>query len=187
MKPRAASFSQFGQDLGFPHMDASGNAIDPSALMNPHGAGVGNTAAGLAQPGHIAQTALPAHQLYPNHPLLANSPRTATSNLGMNAWQYGGTQPGVNGFTGTGADYSTFNANLMGGHSYGMPFTATPMRLTGSEQGMTSGMGRVNSGNYLGMSIDYGTKKRACDQCNHSKVRCDFNDPCGKLTLHYTR
>ena len=29
---------------------------------------------------------------------------------------------------------------------------------------------------------DLGLKKRACDQCNHSKVRCDFGDPCGECS-----
>jgi hypothetical protein len=30
------------------------------------------------------------------------------------------------------------------------------------------------------------TKRRACDQCNHSKVRCDFADPCGACTSSST-
>jgi hypothetical protein len=56
------------------------------------------------------------------------------------------------------------------------------MRLTGSEQGMASStMGRNTSmGAWPGLGFDFGFKKRACDQCNHSKVRCDFNDPCGE-------
>ena len=193
MKPRAASFSQFGQELVFPQFDASGNAIDPSALISGGlggaqgmNAGLGETGIQGQMPQISPQTALPAHQLYPHHPLLANSPRAAISGLGgmgvgAGGWQLGGAQPGVNGYTGT-SDYNAYGTAMMGNANpyNGMPLTATPMRMSGSEQGMTSGaMGRAGSGNYLGMSIDYGTKKRACDQCNHSKVRCDFNDPCG--------
>jgi len=65
--------------------------------------------------------------------------------------------------------------------SFQPPFTAVPMHLSGSEQGYmgASPMGRHSSaGSLNSVGYEFGFKKRACDQCNHSKVRCDFAEPC---------
>jgi len=63
------------------------------------------------------------------------------------------------------------------------PVTAVPMRMSESDQGGAA-MGRnSSSGSLNSLGYEFGFKKRACDQCNHSKVRCDFSEPCRKSPL----
>lgn len=114
--------------------------------------------------------------MYPNHPLLVGNPLSANWDMtnfnDMSRSPIPQTYPNP-AYAGM--------ANPYAGPSY-QSAIPIPMRPTGSDQGLgSSAMGRNSSG-LSGMSFDLGYKKRACDQCNHSKVRCDFADPCGELT-----
>lgn len=70
--------------------------------------------------------------------------------------------------------YAT-QANLAG------PYSALPMRVTGSEQGLAS-PNRWQGGYAMSPTWEWGYKKRACDNCNQSKVRCDNGDPCQRCS-----
>ncbi|WWC58596.1 uncharacterized protein I303_101139 [Kwoniella dejecticola CBS 10117] len=151
------------------------------------------------------QSQLQAQRMYPHHPLLngqnpadpyqtqiqtwSNNPSqayatTATMTNNLSSSPY--AQTFANPVTGTGnpnailgnPGYPSVN-NTMSGEE--PPFTAAPMRITGSEQGYSS-IGQVPLSNPNGILYEWGFKKRACDQCNHSKVRCDFADPCLRCT-----
>jgi len=118
-----------------------------------------------------AQPQLQAQSMYPNHPLLVDTPPAAQ-------WA-----PSPNNMIGSPID-TYVNPLLSGtGSSTGFhPGVATPMRWSSSDMGASSSsMNRYGSGGSSG-SYDYGPKKRACDQCNYSKVRCDSGQPCSEST-----
>ncbi|KAK8865884.1 hypothetical protein IAR55_001032 [Kwoniella newhampshirensis] len=140
---------------------------------------------------------LQAQSIYPHHPLLSS---TTSQPFQAQTWNADPSQAfaataGMTNFPST--PYSqafvnpaagTGNPNAILGNptypnppSFEPPFTAAPMRMTGSDQGHGS-MGRNSSPNMGGITYEWGFKKRACDQCNHSKVRCDFADPCLRCT-----
>lgn len=142
-------------------------------------------------PQQPAQPPLQAQRMYPHHPLLAGTPPTMT--VPMGSWP---SSPPTNMM---GMSMPNFSAqyvpspNMMpqtigpnGYVTFQPPFTAMPMRMSGSDQG-NSMMGRAGSmgttGGLSNMGYEFGFKKRACDQCNHSKVRCDFAEPCRKLSI----
>ncbi|WVQ85554.1 hypothetical protein IAT38_007720 [Cryptococcus sp. DSM 104549] len=69
------------------------------------------------------------------------------------------------------------------------PFTAQPMRMSGSDQGFGGPGGPGGQPGYgdaqgqgLQVMYEWGFKKRACDQCNSSKVKCDSGEPCLRCT-----
>ncbi|WVQ62243.1 uncharacterized protein L199_000382 [Kwoniella botswanensis] len=155
------------------------------------------------------QPQLQAQRMYPHHPLLAGS-SSSTSSTGPMQVQTWSTNPSqafattagmtnlssspygqtfVNPVTGTGNPNAILgNPTYPANHSnndmlppFDPPFTAAPMKITGSEQGYSS-IGHVPLNNSSGILYEWGFKKRACDQCNHSKVRCDFADPCLRCT-----
>ncbi|WWC66360.1 uncharacterized protein I206_100261 [Kwoniella pini CBS 10737] len=150
------------------------------------------------------QPQLQAQRMYPHHPLLtdpnisnpsqsqmqtwSNNPSqafatTSAMTAGLSSSPYGQTL--VNPVTATGNPNAILgNPTHVGGNSmpvFDPPFTAAPMKITGSEQGYSS-IGQVPITNANGIMYEWGFKKRACDQCNHSKVRCDFADPCLRCT-----
>ncbi|KAL1407519.1 hypothetical protein Q8F55_006952 [Vanrija albida] len=117
-------------------------------------------------------TLFQAQRMYPNHPLLQTN----------NAWSTGHLD-----LAGTGlsmADYALplgdhLGAGTLGGHSglsFTQPYGSAPMRLSGSDQGIIPSA--YSAGGLASRGFELSMKKRACDQCNHSKVRCDFADPC---------
>ncbi|WVW82250.1 hypothetical protein I302_104256 [Kwoniella bestiolae CBS 10118] len=155
------------------------------------------------------QPQLQAQRMYPHHPLLAggsnengiidvqpqhqtwsaNPSQAFATTAGMtNLSSSPHAQTFVNPVTGTGNPNAILgnplypnssNNNLL--PTFDPPFTAAPMKITGSEQGYSS-VGQVPINNNSGVLYEWGFKKRACDQCNHSKVRCDFADPCLRCT-----
>jgi len=118
-------------------------------------------------------THLQAQALFPHHPLLNGSPSPMSPNTA-----------GVNGMMGNGMmaspvdTYSNMFASssgTVGGFPQGIP---TPMSWSNSDMGASSSSMTRNESSFS--SYDYGIKKKACDQCNHSKQRCDFAHPCGE-------
>ncbi len=125
------------------------------------------------------QPHLQAQSMYPHHPLLGGAP-----GLG---WTSNGTA-GINGVTPPHFSNPISSSALPGAidnpmyaNGFTPPFTAVPMRPSGSEHGCSS-MGRGQS--LSSMGSEFGYKKRACDHCNQSKVRCDFSDPCRASYFH---
>lgn len=144
------------------------------------------------QTAQAQQPPLQAQSMYPHHPLLVgsptpntanNAPWTATSSadaMGMMLNSYQTMYLNQQGQPSTLINQPMGQNGMQG---FQAPFTAMPMRMSESDQG-TSPMGRQASlgslNGFPAMGYDYGFKKRACDQCNHSKVRCDFAEPCRK-------
>jgi len=130
---------------------------------------------------------LQAQSMYPHHPLLAGTPQptqnwTSSPPMDMNhvvSPNYANPyHPGYSPVMASGMNQTIAPNGLV---PFQPPFTAVPMRLSGSEQGYMAGspMGRNSSaGSLNSLGYEFGFKKRACDQCNHSKVRCDFAEPC---------
>lgn len=136
------------------------------------------------------QPHLQALRMYPHHPLLASRP--VQPSIASDSWN---TNPsgsfaaaGMTAMTAIsppfdstpqrlGGNFQTFQGQpfLVGQLPNDPPFTGQPMRLSGSDQGM-----KTADGHSASVLYEWGVKKRACDQCNHSKVRCDFADPCRK-------
>lgn len=133
---------------------------------------------------HPLPQPLQAQSMYPHHPLLSNTPLQSSS-----SWQSEfspvSTGNSLNGMLSGSLPPPRFPPEYpsmpgqTGLQSGALPqmYSGTPMRMTGSDQTVgSSSMGRGWSGGVF----DYGLKKRACDQCNHSKVRCDCAEPCGE-------
>jgi type II secretory pathway pseudopilin PulG len=120
------------------------------------------------------QSQLQAQRMYPNHPLL----NSTSPNVPLQQWVP--TSAPMTDMYGSPIDtYSNpiLSAPPAGGFDIGR---SGSMRMSSSDMGASSSsMGRMESGSSVG-SYDYGYKKKACDQCNHSKVKCDFTYPCGK-------
>ncbi|KIR74695.1 hypothetical protein I310_00969 [Cryptococcus deuterogattii CA1014] len=131
------------------------------------------------------QPHLQALRMYPHHPLLASRP--VQPSIASDSWN---TNPSGSfaaaGMTAMsppfdstpqrlGGNFQAFQGQpfLVGQLPNDPPFTGQPMRLSGSDQGM-----KTADGHSASVLYEWGVKKRACDQCNHSKVRCDFADPC---------
>lgn len=124
-----------------------------------------------------------AQRMYPNHPLLQqNHPASWSAtqlDLGAGA---GGTTYGV--------DIPATQLGSLDSHSaisFGHPFGATTMHYSGSEHGSSTSpvaFGSSMPSSLSSLGFESSLKKRACDQCNHSKVRCDFAEPCGKRRFH---
>jgi len=139
-------------------------------------------------------TAYQAQRMYPNHPLLQQGPNGAA------AW-------GTAGLNLTGAGVANFNMGLGGttvahlpsdvigsvgnatapGITLLHPFAGPPMyapsdttHLIPAAYDLATSLPNLNGSHPVTtFGYELNTKKRACDQCNHSKVRCDFADPCG--------
>ncbi|WVQ97346.1 hypothetical protein IAU59_004457 [Kwoniella sp. CBS 9459] len=128
-----------------------------------------------------AQPQLQAQRMYPHHPLLASSnftdPSVQAQTWSNNPAQAYASTAGMSNFVnpaaGTGNPQAILG-NPLNPPTFDPPFTAQPMRITESDQGYTSAINVPPTG----ITYEWGFKKRACDQCNHSKVRCDFADPC---------
>ena len=120
------------------------------------------------------QSQLQAQRMYPNHPLL----NSTSPHVPLQQWVP--TSAAMTNMYGSPIDtYSNtiLSAPPAGGFDLGR---SGSMRMSSSDMGASSSsMGRMESGSSVG-SYDYGYKKKACDQCNHSKVKCDFTYPCGK-------
>jgi hypothetical protein len=120
------------------------------------------------------QSQLQAQRMYPNHPLL----NSTSPNVPLQQWVP--TSAPMTNIYGSPIDtYSNpiLSAPPAGGFDIGR---SGSMQISSSDMGASSSsMGRMESGSSVG-SYDYGYKKKACDQCNHSKVKCDFTYPCGK-------
>ncbi|OCF31099.1 hypothetical protein I316_07230 [Kwoniella heveanensis BCC8398] len=137
-----------------------------------------------AQSFNQPQPQLQAQRMYPHHPLLASSSSLGSINPSMQAQTWSndpaqtyastaGMSSFVNPAAGTGNPQAILG-NPLNPPTFDPPFTAQPMRITESDQGYTSAINIPPTG----ITYEWGFKKRACDQCNHSKVRCDFADPC---------
>ncbi|WWD17931.1 hypothetical protein CI109_102376 [Kwoniella shandongensis] len=182
-----------GRRKSFPATTAVPKPIDSQAEQSP--VREKPRAASLSQQPQQAQ--LQAHSMYPHHPLLTG---TATQSVQAQTWnanpsQAFATTAGMTNFSSSiyGQTFvnpvsGTGNPNAILGNppfpavpTFDPPFTAAPMRMSGSDQGYGP-MGRNSSPNLSGITYEWGFKKRACDQCNHSKVRCDFADPCLRCT-----
>jgi hypothetical protein len=82
---------------------------------------------------------------------------------------------------------STVGASGVGGYipgvGYVSPYGGTDMLGTGSDLSegfdMAGATGSMSTASMTMAGYEPSYKKRACDQCNHSKVRCDFGEPCG--------
>lgn len=131
------------------------------------------------------QPHLQAQSMYPHHPLLAGAPGqgwTSDGTAGLN----GMTPPHFsNVFSSTALPGAA--GNPMYANGFPPQFAVPQMGGTGSNQVMgSSSMGRGPSlGSLSSMGYEFGFKKRACDQCNHSKVRCDFSDPCCTIPIWF--
>ncbi|BEJ15490.1 hypothetical protein CspHIS471_0500950 [Cutaneotrichosporon sp. HIS471] len=114
----------------------------------------------LVHPGHPPEhAAFQAQRMYPNHPLLQQN--VTTSPL----W----TQPPFS--IGSNNQFGTDNiGNLV------MTGGFAPMGHEPVNHQMSFDPHLAQGAPHMG--IDLAIKKRACDQCNHSKVRCDCADPC---------
>ena len=179
-KARRASFHQSGQ--------LSGQIPANLEYTSPHI----SQSTGQPQP-----PPLQAQSMYPHHPLLATTPQTSrdaqvghwTSNLPLSMDNLAYTSmlnnqfaPGAMGMPALAPNYTQGITSSVA-NTFQPPFTAVPMRLSGSDQG-SAAMGRNNSsGSLNSLGYEFGFKKRACDQCNHSKVRCDFTEPCREWPL----
>lgn len=111
--------------------------------------------------------------MYPNHPLLQQNNNAWIPRMDMNGdpnamtfGPAGGIPDGKGGLLDPSLAFM----------SYGMPTQGLPSQ---ENQFYNVGPGGVMTmqGN---MGYEIPVKKRACDQCNHSKVRCDFAEPCGQ-------
>ncbi|WWC86212.1 uncharacterized protein L201_001085 [Kwoniella dendrophila CBS 6074] len=171
-KPRSASFNQTTQSLPHPQLQAQSMYPHHPLLTNPSNA--------VFNPQVQNQT-------WSTNPSQAYATTAAmTSTLSSSPY---GQAAFVNPATGTGNPnailgmpaYTTNPNNVNTVPTFNPPFTAAPMKITGSEQGYSS-IGQVPVHNSNGILYEWGFKKRACDQCNHSKVRCDFADPCLRCT-----
>lgn len=118
---------------------------------------------------------LQAQALFPHHPLLAGTPSPLFVNTA-----------GVNGVMGS--PVNSYHPSVLGGpaatvngfhHSMASPMTWSNSDMGASSSSMTRNESSLSS-------YDYGLKKKACDQCNHSKQRCDFAHPCGESFLAYS-
>ncbi|TYJ54946.1 hypothetical protein B9479_004358 [Cryptococcus floricola] len=132
----------------------------------------------------IQQPQLQAQRMYPHHPLLAVHPvPPAQPGVPQESWN-----ANPSGSVGT-FGMMTMSPQPTYGQSVGrpmpvnppvhsatyplqpafdLPFTAQPLNMSGSMDQQIPSQSMY----------EWDTKKRACDQCNHSKVRCDFADPC---------
>jgi len=126
------------------------------------------------------QSQLQAQRMYPNHPLL----NSTSSPVPPIQWFPTPAPMTMNSFYSSPIDtYSNpiLSAPPAGGFDIGR---SGSMRMSPSEMGASSSsMGRMESGSSVG-SYDYGYKKKACDQCNLSKVKCDFTYPCGQSLFY---
>lgn len=128
-----------------------------------------------------------ALRMYPHHPLLASRP--VQPSIASNSWNSnpGGSfaaagmmamsppfDPTIQRPGGNIQPYQV-QPFLVGQLPNDLPFTGQPMRLSGSDRGM-----KATDVHSASVFYECGMKKRACDQCNHSKVRCDFANPCRK-------
>lgn len=139
---------------------------------------------------------LQAQRMYPHHPLLAGTPQPPQLQQ-QQSWLGG---QGLGTITAS-SPPSLFNPFNPGPSTAGpatalpynpmlasqSPYAGVPMRISGSDQSTGSGgslsMGRSGSSSY---GYEFGWKKRACDQCNQSKVRCDSQEPCREYELPVT-
>ena len=132
---------------------------------------------------------LQAQSMYPHHPLLAGGPLGASVNPWPNSpphMAYGGGDMHMSSLTqpymlapGHPLPHQTVGMN--GLVNLRMPSDESMTGLTGSEHdaSATSPIARSQPmGSLNSLGYEFGFKKRACDQCNHSKVRCDFGSPC---------
>lgn len=118
---------------------------------------------------------LQAQRMYPNHPLLAGTPPPMQWNTGnINGVMRSPVNVFTNSVLGTPVTGADFHPGL-----------ASPVRWPGQELGASgSSVMSRNESSYTSSSYnEFGIKKRACDQCNHSKVRCDFAHPCSESAL----
>jgi len=126
------------------------------------------------------QSQLQAQRMYPNHPLL----NSTSSPVPPIQWIPTPAPMTMNSFYSSPIDtYSNpiLSAPPAGGFDIGR---SGSMRMSPSEMGASSSsMGRMESGSSVG-SYDHGYKKKACDQCNLSKVKCDFTYPCGQSLFY---
>lgn len=124
------------------------------------------TQQGTATLSHPEHTAFQAQRMYPNHPLL--QPNGGNSQLWAAQQSFALGHP---------APYGT---NTLGNMNVqGMQGFAAPMSVGGMDV-LTSGTFDPTLPNSVPqLGLDLAVKKRACDQCNHSKVRCDCAEPCG--------
>ncbi|WRT64102.1 uncharacterized protein IL334_001031 [Kwoniella shivajii] len=167
-KPRSASFNQQ------PQLQAQ--------RMYPHHPLLGGSAATITD--QNSYQTQPQAQTWSNNPSQAYATTAGMTNFSSSPYSQTFVNPSAAATTTTGTgnpnailgnpSYTNMNVNVP---MFDTPFTAAPMRMTGSEQGYSS-IGQVPVNNNNGVLYEWGFKKRACDQCNHSKVRCDFADPC---------
>jgi hypothetical protein len=145
-----------------------------------------------------SQPPLQAQSMYPHHPLLAGTPHGWTSNPPPPAIPRFSQTTGFDGIippsfsnpfevTQQPMNIPMYENPMydVGPSTFTVPIDAPSMQISGSDNSLSSSsMGRAASGT-SGMGYEYGLKKRACDQCNQSKVRCDFVEPCrrSRLTL----
>lgn len=129
-------------------------------------------------------TAYQAQRMYPNHPLLQQQNATG--------WASGAYDLGSQQYAAPLGHSDQMGMQQGGGLSYSQsPYVSTAMRLSGSDQGGTmtfaptafaTSLPNTFHGSHQPSAVGFEpfVKKRACDQCNHSKVRCDFAEPCGE-------
>lgn len=110
-------------------------------------------------------TAFQAQRMYPNHPLLQQN--TANS------------QPWAQSFSLGHANQ--FATDPMGNLNIMTSNFSAPIGSEMSPVSQTFDPSLTNPAPPLG--LDLAAKKRACDQCNHSKVRCDCAEPCGEFRV----
>lgn len=144
-------------------------------IQPPPMAGLNPTLAGVSaqRPSQPEPTPYQAQRMYPNHPLLQQNNNAWIPRMDMNGdpnamafGPAGGIPDGKGGLLDPSLAFM----------SYGMPMQGVP--------GQENQLYNVGPGGVMAMQSNMGyeipVKKRACDQCNHSKVRCDFAEPCGK-------
>lgn len=115
-----------------------------------------------------------AQRMYPNHPLLQQNHNVWAPRLDLNVDR----SSMAFGPAGVSSDNkgALLDPSLAYMAPYGMPLSVIPGQESQSYNIGPSGIMPMQHN----MGYEIPVKKRACDQCNHSKVRCDFSEPCGE-------
>ncbi|WOO78567.1 Cell wall integrity transcriptional regulator CAS5 [Vanrija pseudolonga] len=122
-------------------------------------------------------TLFQAQRMYPNHPLLQtnNVPVWSSGHLDL------GGSTGLNLADSYGLP---LDLGALSSQAFSQSYGSAPMRLSGSDQGIVPSAYASTgaTGGLASRGFELSMKKRACDQCNHSKVRCDFAEPCARCS-----
>jgi len=182
--PRKMSLST-GLNMTRPPPTSTGSLTNQARFPVTAQSRSGSQAQGQAQgPGIQGNMQLQAQRMYPHHPLLAGNQGMTVNGIAAGSsegWNNGMPPPSGSGsqnqmqITG-----GVSNSTYIPGQNYGSGYDGQS-GMTGTINGPLEGyVNGIPQSQLAGMGYELAYKKRACDQCNHSKVRCDFEEPCGE-------